>query len=393
MQFKKLATAHMINICGTQVSLIAIPWMFQNGGLWGPSLLLFVRLLPDVLVAPFASQKAFRKWPPQKIISYSLLFQFVLGLAIWFGAWNQMSLGTIATLMFLQACVRYLVIGARFQLVAEQFHSQQEVTKATSTLQLLQQVGTFAGPAIGYAFLRILHVSEPHLFLVDALSFLISAILMVDYQKQTVSAKMPKKSDLDFKKTFSFLMEQKKLLWVLASGICFNLVFFGFMQVIFPGRILKGMHLDASFYSSLLSLQGIGAFIAGILCRHYLNRIDPKKSFPVSLASLIVCFALLIRFPEVHLIQFLYLIMGGLTTIVMINLATIWQTHIPKAAIGSYMASINAVIVVAVLSSYLLSPLIYDWSITAYTFYAGISLCTALVSAGLVFLPQLKYET
>ena len=353
--FLLLWQGQLVSQLGNQAFFLAmVLWLMEATGsasLMG--LIMMVSLLPSVVLGPFGGTLADR-YPRVRIIIASDLIRgvAVLGLAAFLFSWPDATAS--ATFVLFGVAVLGGVTNAAFQpaiaAAIPDLLPADKVAAGNSMNQFTVQASTLVGQALG-GFLYAV-VGAPVLFLVDGVSYLLSAvsesfIRIPATRRDTDSTPGPRTSD-DGERTagyFAETVEGFRYVWDRIGMRAFLLFASGVNFLVMPVIILLPFYAtdviaqDPAWYGYLLAALGGGSII-GYLVAGTPTVAPARRSQMVIMAFAAVAASIIavsfVRTPVLALI--LFALVGAFSGTINIFVLTLIQLATPSAIRGRVMA-------------------------------------------------------
>jgi predicted MFS family arabinose efflux permease len=163
--------------------------------------------------------------------------------------------------------------------------SEEQLVEGNSKLSASTAMAEVCGPA--FAGLLIQLISAPFTLIIDACSFLFSALCLLLIREQvSASPVQPTHQSFlnDFRAGLHLLLTQP-VLRVLALGAMIRNFFGGAFATLYTLYVVRELHVSAPGYGLLVSLGGVGALSGAFLARYVLSHWGLARTL---LASILI---------------------------------------------------------------------------------------------------------
>lgn len=371
--------SYLVTQVGNWVYLIALPLVVYDltGSSFYMASLYGVEFLPWILFSLFGGLLA-DKYNKKKLILAgnlaSAIFISILVLAVHLPTLN---LPIIFITVFCLSSINPL-IHPSFNSIIPELVTHENIVKANSSIQLIENFITLLGPMFGGG--AIAFIGGKQALLIDIFAYLMSIlfvglIMYTDKPKAKQTSKIHIKQDLWIGIQYTY--QNKTILYGSFLFFFTNLAIHAF-QSNFMYYLVHTLKLDSTMIGLTLGLQGIGPIIGAVLAP-YLNRKIPSGKLiliSTSLAGLVTFFLLgANNFWQVAMVQAIALAFGNINVITYFSLR---QRIVPSELLGR-------VVSVTRLISYSSIPL--SSFLAGFTISQGISIMSIILfSASLRFL-------
>jgi len=272
--FRLLWTGQAISLAGDGIYLVAIAWLVydisnQPGAL---AVVGFAWTLPQVaglLLAGVLSDRFERR----QLLILADLIRF---LAI--GTIAALAYADVTELWHLLVLVVFYGFGQAlfqpaFTAIVPEIIPREELLQANAMRELLEPLGMrFFGPALGGALIAVFGVGTA--FLIDALTFLASALAVIGIERRPPLRSAPGSMWRDLGEGFAYVRAHAWLWGTLVGAALFLLFTFGPFEVLLPYIIRNELGGGAATFGTVLAAGGAGSFFGAVL----LGRIGmPRK--------------------------------------------------------------------------------------------------------------------
>ncbi|HEU5471032.1 MAG TPA: MFS transporter [Actinophytocola sp.] len=287
--FRTLWSAHAVSGLGDRFSMLALPVfaLTDAGATPGQVALLWaVQTLPAaVLAAPIAAHLVGRPERRTMIacdLARMLLLGAVVGLA-WLGGLRLWLLFLAVLLIGVAGTAHEVCVQSYLPRIVDRTgyaEANSRVAQATAAAEV-------AGPVL--AGLLITFAGSAAALLVDAASFLASAVLLAMIRGAAAAAAVPAGQDRLWDRLragVGFVWRHRGLRALAAAFVLFN---FGssIVNALWLPYVLDGLGLSTSVIGALVTVGGVTALGAALAVRRTMDRHRPRVLLPVSLAGLV----------------------------------------------------------------------------------------------------------
>lgn len=255
--------------------------------------------------------------------------------------------------------------------IIPQIMDDDEIGQANGLMSSAESAAQILGPAVAGVLLTV--VSAEFLFLVDAVSYLISAGIMITTSAYTV-ATTPETLFGDARNGVRQLLDSRLLLLVVASGIVLYAALAPFEALIML-YIRDVLGTDATIYGTAVSATAFGALLAGVVIGKYGDAIDELLIIPAVVVLDGAAMLGHVLFPSVVVLYAMSFLMGLSTAATAILLTTIIQKFCEDRIVGRILGLFNGLTEGAQLTFMLLTSIVTSYlGILAVFAGAGLSL-------------------
>jgi MFS family permease len=262
--FRMLWTGQAVSLIGDGIYLVAIAWLVYDISN-EPGALAIVGVawtLPQVaglLVAGVLSDRFERR----RLLVIADLIRCVAIAAI-----AALALADAAELWQLVALVVVYGLGQAlfqpaFTALVPQVVPREELLQANALRELMEPLGMrFAGPALGGALIALFGVGTA--FLVDALTFVVSAIAVMGIRRRPPPRREHASMWRDLKDGYAYVRAHVWLWGTLVGAALFLLITYGPFEVLLPYIIRNDLDGDAATFGTVLACGGAGSIVAAV---------------------------------------------------------------------------------------------------------------------------------
>lgn len=268
----------VINFFGTGVQGIALPWLLleRTGSSVSVGLLLTVRAVPGILIAPFAGYLAdsFNKKKICYIINFfqgsSVLCVIVLSkffvdhIAIFYLMAFLVAIGNAVFLPTTKSLIQVIM-------------QKEELLKANSLTESCMQMGMIIGTGIG-GYL-VYQYGALNVLMIDSFTFFVSGLLILMMRYSVRAGRTEKMKPLFLRSQLDMLNYIRRDYYVLGLIGFLMIPTFSIQvnNVLVGAFTMNTLHLDASAYGRMNVCYAIGAMITGFTIPHFSEKIMNKS--------------------------------------------------------------------------------------------------------------------
>lgn len=347
---KTLYVGTFISTIGDGVFYIATSWYVyqQMHSSFAVGILLAFSILPVIIVAPFTGHIA-DKYNRKSITVLMDIVRFLIILICGYVLLlteNQISIWYIYLLSAIVKIADCFFTPCISSLIKINFNDN-EYMKIFSVNNTLQQIGSILGSIV--TGLLLSQINVVYILFFDSVSFLLSAVIIINMDKSTVIELKESKNNVvqSFRSGLSYILNKKTimLLIIICGAPSFvvnvlNTLLCEYTEVILGLSVGEYSILDASFGVGCVCMGGIIAFFLS-------NKEENKLGFIGYLLIPISMFALSIT-RTFYIAIFEIVFLGALIMVVSINAKTLFAKIVDKEYIGrvdSYSYTINSLFV------------------------------------------------
>jgi MFS family permease len=224
--------------------------------------------------------------------------------------------------------------GPAFSSIVPQIVPRELILQANALDQFVRPLGfMLLGPALGGWIVATLGPGEA--FLLDALTFLVSALALVLLHPRPLAPREGPSSLLrDLREGFTFVRTRPWLWATLVAAAIFLLAYWGPIDVLVPYRVRNELGGGADDYGLILAFGGLGSIAAAVLVgrRGLPGRALTFAYFVWAFGSLALV-GLGVGTAVWQLMGFMF-VESALFTAGIVVWGTLMQTHVPGALLG-----------------------------------------------------------
>jgi len=332
--FFLLWTGQSVSFLGDELYALALYWMaLEMGSKAFLGLVSALNFLPRLIFSVWAGVIVDRTDPKRIMISADLLnFAIVLLPVVLIGAaqlWALVAAAFFVPLLFTffqparGTILPYLV-------------AKEELVPANSLLESSRQLAWVVGPTI--AGILAATISTRHLFTLDALTFLFSAltIYLIPWPAADFRPQPPKPQThlVDVLEGFRYALRTPPIRWLLTLRAIDNLVGMGPIVVGLPILVKEYFAGGAAQYGYLMSSYGAGMLLGSLAIGMWGSRIPKGKAILAGYALFGVAQAAIGLAPTLMIVLILAFIGGLFVPMIIIPIPTAFQEIVPKELLG-----------------------------------------------------------
>lgn len=264
--FKIIMIGNIISKMGNIIHDFGIAWWLVNlnGNGKELGLVLGAGICPSIIFSPFSGVIA-DKFNKKKILIISDIFSGLVSISI--GFISLYDINNIIILMFLSfllgTCKAFF--EPSIDSIIPKLVPKDKIHKANSTFTTISEIAYILGPIIGGAFVLIPSLGISGLFLINGMSFIISAIiesfLSYNHEKVQVSESVFLS---EMKSGFRYVNDAKKIKYLIVTILLVN-IFYSSFTILLPVYIKQFLNQPSTFYSSSLLIKALGGILISII--------------------------------------------------------------------------------------------------------------------------------
>jgi MFS family permease len=335
-----------VSLFGSQISVIAVPLTavtFLNATSWQMGILQALGSLPFFLFSLFvgvwidrSKRKPFLLYT--NIISALLLLTipllYFLGILHMHHLYIIIFLTATASMIFELAYLSYM----------PSIVTTKQIAQANSKLEASRSISSIAGPSLAGWLISIL--TAPFAIIIDALSFIISSVL-IDFIKSNEQVQPSKSQNLfqSIKEGLVIILKEPIFKSITFSTAILNFCgsAFGAVYILY---LVKSLEISSFYLGLVLGVGSVGALLGSFVTNQLIVRLGIGKSLIVS-CLMIVSGSIVVPLIPIHVnlyVKFLLLCLGQLfstigSTIYFITQVSLRQTITPNHLLGRVNAS------------------------------------------------------
>lgn len=257
-EYRKLLLSNVVTTTGFWFTYIALFTRFVFEANVGPvsvATLSFVGLLPALLLGPVAGGIADRF--DRRRLMYGAEFASAVLLVVLL---VERSTAVAYTAFFMLSALTELYKPAQ-RAVITQIVPEEDFLAANGLLSSTSTIARIAGPGVAGAIVAF--VDPEVLFAVDAVSYLLSGLVLFRLPSYTVDDSEHQSFGVEFREGLAFVRNRGTLLLVLAvSVVAYGAV--GVYNALLPVYVREVLDLGSTTFGVLTTGTSLGAFIGGV---------------------------------------------------------------------------------------------------------------------------------
>lgn len=348
--FLKLWVGQTVSELGTVVTRTAVPLvalLVLGAGPWELAVLVIVTSAGVLLVGLFAGAWVDRlRRRPLLIWNDFIRAALLLSIPIAY-AFGALRIEQLYVVMFLESCLGAL-FDAAYPAYVPTLIGRDRLVEGNSRLATSSSIAEIGGPGFAGALVQI--VSAPFAILVDAVSFVVSAVSLLLIHTPEPPPRPRETTTRIVHEIVEGLriVRRHAIVFPLAARSVPAHVFGAFYAVLYSIYLLRELHLDPFLLGIVISAGGVGSLVGSLFASRVVNRfgigralvgtaiaasilgvLTPLAQGPVALA------ALMVFLPQ--------LIGDGLQTIEGVAELSLIQGVVPDRALGRVNATLDVV--------------------------------------------------
>ena len=346
--FLKLWTGESLSLVGSQVTVLAMPivaYLWLNASVAEMGVLGALARLPMVLF--FVVGVWVDRMRRRPVLIWSDVFRaFMLATVPVLFAMDMLTLWWLYVVVFSMG-----VAGVLFEIAYRSYLPilvpPEHLGDGNSKLQLSDSVSKAVGPSL--AGVLIATRSAPLVILVDAVSYVLSALCLISIRKREDP---PPPDDggtmiAAIRQGFGFVMSQPIIRPLAIASAVYSFFDIGILQTLYIPYVIDGAGVPAGWVGAVLAVGGVGAIAGAWLSVRLMKRAGPG---PTMFWSTVVGNSALILVPlaggplwlAIGILAVSQLLVGLCTQIFVVNNITVLQSAAPRELVGRVIATIWA---------------------------------------------------
>jgi len=264
--FRLFFWGQLISVIGIWMQSTALQWLVYRitGSQTSLGLVTFISFLP-VLLLSLNMGVLVDRFPVRKLImisqSWFMIGAFVLAVLTWLG-WIEY--WQILLLSFFLGIGSALDMPARQAFVVELVEDDKnDLMNAISLNSIMFNIARIVGPAIG-GFV-VASLGEAPTFLINGISYLAVLLALLLMKVSPPPASSPEDEPREgIRGGFQYILGEKNILALVLVVAAFSMIGFGALTLV-PVFAKDILQIGVTGYGQLLSWQGVGALVGGIL--------------------------------------------------------------------------------------------------------------------------------
>jgi len=344
--FRTLWLGQTISMMGSQVTTYALPLLAVLTLHTTPSQMGVLRALafaPAMLIGLVAGVWVDRLRRRPLLIAADLIQAMLLAILPVAAALGALRLGTLATVIALLSLVGVFSSAAAGAIVPA-LVPQDRLIQANSALAASSSVAQIIGP--GLAGVLVQAVTAPAAVLVDAASFLVSALALgrIHVHEATPSPTAPRPSlRAEVGEGVRMVIGTPILRAFVASSATLD-VFWNALMAVYFVYVTRDLRLPPAAYGLIFGLGSIGALLGSLAAGPVARRLGPGPALIVAqlvLGAAGLLIALSVHLPAIALVLLTLAetVQGGMNTVYGITSHSLMQVMVPDHLRGRVTAS------------------------------------------------------
>lgn len=267
-----------------------------------------------------------------------------------------------------------------FETIVPQILEPEQYTQGNSLFRLAETIVNIAGPSLAGILLTIFSFTQ--ILYIDCISFVISAILVVQIRLKSVQAQASHPNLLlAIWEGLSYVYTKRPILIGTLILLCMN-VGIGAIEALFMFYLKDELHLSPSSIGLIFSLQTIGSLIAVYLANRWNQYPRGKMIIFCGIVIGASQMMLIIGNSWLVLLILFRMIALGAATLVAINWFTFRQEVVPSELLGRVISSTRMVSFLALPISGMIAGTLATWTSvpTIFMFVGGFVFVSCLLA-------------
>jgi MFS transporter, DHA3 family, macrolide efflux protein len=310
------------------------------------------------------------------------ILNLLIGFLLWDNLLDDSNYQVIIGLNFIMGC-SLAFFSPAMKSILPNIVSNEELPKVNSIINAIKEVSKFIGPAIVYLLMSFLGLKLFMIFIINGISFLISALLEIFLSySETEKTKIAEKESListvkeGMKYCFGSPFMRNLMIFLITSN--FFLVLFAYALPIYIDKILG---LEESVYSLVKTFEAAGGILTFCLILFYSVKPSFKNVYIISL--LVGLSILLLNVNSSYLFYAMLLSYGIFVSLFNTLIFTYIQVNVDKNYLGRVFSMVFLTSNFAIAITYLFGGYILNFSLHHIFLISGI--CLLLVTQFLVW--------
>jgi MFS family permease len=263
--FRLLWMGQSVSLIGDGIYLVAIAWLVYDisnepGALAIVGLTWTLPMVIGLLLAGVLSDRFERR---RLLVLSDLIRCAAIGAIAALALADVVELWHVIVLVVVYGAGEALFLPA-FSAIVPDVVPREQLLHANTLRELMEPLGLrFAGPALGGLLITVFDVGTA--FLVDALTFLASAIVVSLMTRQPPPREERHSLRTDLSEGFTYVRAHAWLWATLAGAALFLLVTYGPFEVLLPYIIRNDLGGSAATFGTVMAAGGLGSIAAALL--------------------------------------------------------------------------------------------------------------------------------
>jgi MFS family permease len=366
--FALLWAGGLISMMGDWLLFIALPFYIYDltGSTLATGGMFIAETLPILLFGSIGGVFADR-WDRKKTMIVADLLRAAL-LLLLLVVRSPEWLWAIYLVVFVQSSVGQFFNPAKGALIP-QLVDESQLMPANSLNSLGVELTRLIGAPLGGALMALLGL--PSVVVVDCVSFAISALLIGLIATPRTEYAAPAASDTGIPALLAGvwrdLVEGLRLVrrtrWLAGLFLAMTVIMFGqgITNALLVPFVEQVLHGDAQIFGWIVTAQGIGGLIGGLLAGTIGRLFSPVRIMAVSACAMGVLILLIVNIPLLPVVLALLAVIGLPVVAFMVSEATMLQSGVADQYRGRVMGSYGMVLAIAMLIGMGVASALGDW--------------------------------
>jgi MFS family permease len=344
--FLKLWSGETISLFGTQVTVLALPLvavLTLGVGAQELGLLNAARFAPFILITLLAGAWVDRRRRRPVLVSTNIGRAFLVALVPAAALADVLRIELLYLVGFL-AGVLTVFFDVAYQSYLPSLIGRSQLTAGNSRLEASRSAAEVGGPGVGGVLVQV--VGAPYALLVDAVSFLVSGLMLSSIEREEPSssrdaAAPPAWSAI--RDGFRFTFSNRYLRPIAGEAATFNL-FEQTIMTVFVIYAVRELELSAGLLGLIISVGAAGAFLGAVAAPYPARRYGVG---PAIVGSMIVACAVPLALPAIDgraatvvpLFALVFFLWGLAIAVSNVHVVSLRQAVTPDHLLGRMNAS------------------------------------------------------
>lgn len=382
-----LVSGKFVSILGSNIHSIVFMWLILDitESAFIASFSFVLNFIPLIIFSTYAGVLS-DKYNKKNIMVISDFLSGIMAIVLGIYITNQQSpnLVIIMFISFLMSSINAFFNNASSTITPE--ITEDELLLVNSSIAIVVKLASVIGPLLGGLLITL--VKPEVCFIINGISFIISAIFEIFIKNKATSPSLLDKKSLRQKLSLGFqtLLKNKFLLYISIIGGGIINFFLAPLSIYLALYIKNYLNLSSFNYGIIVSCITFGGILISIVLPKLKDRIETKKL--VVLGFLLQgCSLVMFGFSKsIFLLALSMIVFGCSITMIGILLVTIKQQTVKVEVLGKTSAATDTICYISVPLGYLFGGLIIDYiSINIVVITSGIIIiCLALLQRHLI---------
>ena len=277
--FRRLWTAESISLCGSEVTVIALPWtavLVLGASPAQMGLLAAAAKAPFLLVGLLAGVWVDRLRYRSVMVAADIGRAVLLGSIPVAAALGILRIEQLFVVAFL-AGVLSVFFDVAYQSYLPELVERDRLTEGNGKLEASKSVAEMAGPILGSGLLQI--AAAPFAIGVDAVSFVLSALFLRSIRSNRAPAVHAARASMlaDVAEGIRLVVHSPLLGPIAACSATMNL-FYQMLMAVYVLYVTTTLHLAPAFVGIILGIGSLGALAGALLASPAARRLGTGKA-------------------------------------------------------------------------------------------------------------------